>query len=298
MHLVYLTSCSYSGSTLLTLLLNTHPQIATVGELKANINSKQSQILCSCGQNLHHCAFWTTIIKRTQRLGADIQADRLGTQFGYPESKLFQLVCHAKVRSRWFENMRRFALSREPFAKTFTQVLMRNRLLIETIADHKGGTHFLDSSKDVVRLMYFLQSKYWQISVIRMVRDGRGTMNSFQKHFPSLSPRKIARMWTGVDRQFENLVRLFPEMRTITVRYEDLVDDVASQLKRIALFLNLSPNFSELDFPTGHIFGNDMRLKRIESIRLDESWRQQLSPSALQIFEQIAGPTNRKLGYD
>ena len=33
--LVYILSPSYSGSTLLTFLLNTHPEIATIGELKA-----------------------------------------------------------------------------------------------------------------------------------------------------------------------------------------------------------------------------------------------------------------------
>lgn len=41
-----------------------------------------------------------------------------------------------------------------------------------------------------------------------------------------------------------------------------------------------------------------MRFRLHETkIRLDESWRTQLSPDDLETFEKIAGRMNRRLGY-
>ena len=41
-----------------------------------------------------------------------------------------------------------------------------------------------------------------------------------------------------------------------------------------------------------------MRLKSTSEIRLDEKWRKTLSPEDLAVFDRVAGPMNRKYGYD
>lgn len=61
---VFLASMPYSGSTLFSILVNSHPQIATVGEMtgpKWSVNPET--YLCSCGQRIKDCAFWQEVAK-------------------------------------------------------------------------------------------------------------------------------------------------------------------------------------------------------------------------------------------
>ena len=68
---LYILGPSYSGSTLLTLLLAQHPQIATIGELKAATVGRIPDYRCSCGQLLRECALWRDVQARMQRRGFD-----------------------------------------------------------------------------------------------------------------------------------------------------------------------------------------------------------------------------------
>ena len=46
-----------------------------------------------------------------------------------------------------------------------------------------------------------------------------------------------------------------------------------------------------------HVIGNGMRLDTTSEIRLDERWRTALTPADLAVFEAEAGALNRQLGY-
>jgi len=65
--LVYIASCSHSGSTLLDLLLNAHSRFASVGELKkfpARITAGETY-RCTCGElPLEGCSFWPGVVDR------------------------------------------------------------------------------------------------------------------------------------------------------------------------------------------------------------------------------------------
>jgi len=41
-----------------------------------------------------------------------------------------------------------------------------------------------------------------------------------------------------------------------------------------------------------------MRLKPLDTVRLDEKWRRQLTATDLRIFDQLAGKVNDELGYE
>jgi len=299
MQLVYLTSPSFSGSTLLTTLLGSHPQIATVGELKAHVGPPDMHPhTCSCGLAVVDCPFWREACTRARRFEQSILPERLGTHFGHPESRLFQLASHAKIRGPCFEWFRMVVLKMPGFKKPFNRILARNLALTRSIMEMKEAKLFLDSSKDVARLYYLLRSGQWDIKILRLVRDGRGTLNSFLKHHPEMSTSYIARKWCGYREQVRHLLMHFPDTPSITINYETLVDQVAQTLERLADFLGLEQSFqTPFDTSRQHIFGNPMRLQTLESIQLDESWRVQLTPKDLCTFERIAGDTNRRLGY-
>ena len=69
---IFIASLSHSGSTLLDLMLNAHPEVASVGELKqlgrfARLEKPNRQLRCTCGaENLMSCEFWTKVSALTK----------------------------------------------------------------------------------------------------------------------------------------------------------------------------------------------------------------------------------------
>jgi hypothetical protein len=61
---IFVASLSHSGSTLLDLMLNAHPDVVSVGELKqlgrfARSEKPRPQLNCTCGaESLMSCDFW------------------------------------------------------------------------------------------------------------------------------------------------------------------------------------------------------------------------------------------------
>jgi hypothetical protein len=69
---IFIASLSHSGSTLLDLMLNAHPEVASVGELKqlgrfARLEKPNRQLRCTCGaESLLSCKFWTRVSDLTK----------------------------------------------------------------------------------------------------------------------------------------------------------------------------------------------------------------------------------------
>src|SRR5262245_43457673 len=67
MKIIFIASLSHSGSTLLDLMLNAHPQVASAGELKqlsrcARFERRGRRHRCTCGaKSLWDCTFWSRV---------------------------------------------------------------------------------------------------------------------------------------------------------------------------------------------------------------------------------------------
>ena len=111
--LIYIMSPSYSGSTLLTMLLAQHPQIASIGELKATAMGPMDNYQCSCGEPLLQCGFWRELTSRLTARGLPFSLDRFGTHFA-SSNPVFNRVLGAQLRGPRFERSRRMLLRHWP----------------------------------------------------------------------------------------------------------------------------------------------------------------------------------------
>ena len=85
--LTYILAPSHSGSTLLSLLLSSHPDVTTVGEINVSALDDPSRYLCSCGEPLRECDFWTAIAARMNGRGIDFDITSPGTDFRRVQSR-------------------------------------------------------------------------------------------------------------------------------------------------------------------------------------------------------------------
>jgi hypothetical protein len=301
--LIYILSPSYSGSTLLTILMAQHNRVATIGELKATAMGDINKYVCSCGAHIVECSFWEELKNNIAASGGELDLANYGTHF-MDESYLTGKILHAQVRGALFEQTRNLLIKYVPAINSqFRRIIEKNRLMIEEICKLQQCDLFLDDSKDPNRLIYFIESGFWDINVIRMHRDGRAQCNSFRRRSPEgVGYKESAREWKKTIKQMDRACSYLPDEKVHTIRYEDLCADPNKAMGEIWDFLkieNANIDWAQVDLKkfSHHILGNNMRLKETIYITLDEKWKSAVTKEELNEFDQICGQVNRELGY-
>lgn len=296
---IFILAPSYSGSTLLTFLLSRHPQIATIGELKATSMGNIAEYRCSCGSLILECDFWQAIKAHCRSNGVDFSVESFDTALRSNGGLADRLV-RASVRGPAFEWARAAALKFIPGAgAALRKSVLRNVRIADAVCAVQQRDFFLDSSKTPARLRVIADYGAWRLKVINLLRDGRGVSNSIRKHL-GVSMREASELWARAAEEIRHTTGRLGDVPVIDVRYEDLCREPEQVLTRITDELALD----RMEMKPGslkegkhHILGNNMRLNSVSEIRFDESWRSELSDSELKDFESVAGDINRALGY-
>ena len=306
--LVYITSSSFSGSTLLTFLLAAHPDVATVGELKATARGDVDKYLCSCGVLIRSCSYWKRLRDELTRLGVAFDVADFGTHFTFVRAgALADCVVRAHLRGPGFEMVRSLAIRMLPGARReFKSILERNRVMIDMICRIRDAMVFVDGSKDSNRLKYMIDSGFWSVKVVYLVRDGRGVTLSRLRRLERpvveadpASVEAVAGVWRRTLDGCERVLARLPRESWVKVRYEDLCRDPEASLAPVFRMMGVRSIGIPQDFRSidHHILGNQMRLKG-GRIGLNEEWRSVLSSEHLGAFDRVAGDLNRRHGYD
>jgi hypothetical protein len=105
---IFLTSHAYSGSTLTSFLLGSHPEIATVGMLTGpaahlDLNTYR----CSCGQLFQQDPFWQAVTAAVNRYGISYSLNRhLGTRIELGSNSLLRRIRTDSLRRNTVEEIR------------------------------------------------------------------------------------------------------------------------------------------------------------------------------------------------
>ncbi len=299
----FILAHSFSGSTLLSFLLDAHPEIATVGEMFIAPSHNTDGYPCSCGEPIERCAFWRRVSEKMAAHGVpfDVRsADSSLTAAAY--GPLGSRVVWAEPRGPFLEGIRRAALALLPgVRRELDRRIAVNRHLAEVVLDLRNACVFVDATKRPGRALLLRRDPQLDLQVIHLVRDGRAVARSAIRNL-GRTVEDGARSWAASVRRSEELRRCFPPARWRTGRHEDRCRDARGTLARIFDFLEVSPqpemgDFREFQAGDHHIIGNRMRLSRTSEIRLDERWRTELTPDQLRTIERIAGPELARYGY-
>ncbi|HKH50148.1 MAG TPA: sulfotransferase [Thermoanaerobaculia bacterium] len=300
---LYLMGHGYSGSTLLTFLLGSHPQIATIGELGIAERTKRQttpeEYLCSCHLSVRKCPFWQRVRREMAERGHEFDVWDSELELRARGGGLSDVILRAVQRGPALEMARSIGVQVVPGARReLARVLSRIEALAEIVTGIKGSRIFLDSSKRPERAVFMRRIPSFDLRVIHLVRDGRAVSWSNMKNL-GLGPEAAADSWIADNRASEQARRYFPADRWLTLRHEDVCADPPGALSRIYSFTGLPPadGLPELRGGEHHIIGNRMRLASTSDIRLDERWKTALAPTQMATIERRVAPLNRRYGY-
>lgn len=320
--IAYILAASHSGSTLLTMLLNSHSEVATIGERFTGYPEDLSWYLCSCGCKIRECHFWQWVASKMRKRGINFDLQEFGTSFSMPDSHIATTLLGPLHRGPGLELLRDIGLrlfSRWP--DRVPEIMRANEIFVEVVLEYYHARLFVDKGNRALRLKHILRIPSFDVKVIRLIRDGRGVAltykdparfadakdpeirgggNGGRGKSERLSMAQGAHQWRRSNEEAEHVLRCLDKSQWIEVRYEELCKDIESTLDRLFKFLGLDPDSRARDFRSieHHILGNGMRLDRTSEISLDERWKSVLSEEDLRIFERIAGKINRRYGYE
>ncbi|HZL95751.1 MAG TPA: sulfotransferase [Vicinamibacterales bacterium] len=307
---VFVCAAGHSGSTLLDLLLGSHPVAMSLGEITQLPKNLALNTTCSCGVPIRRCPTWTAVVERLaaqaifRRLRNDPYALYLGlfeastvvdTSHQTALRSLYRKVIYAGAYVYWRWSVAPLAAFARPVARG-----ARNKWrLFDVIAELESKLILIDSSKHYLEAVALYRAAPQRTKVVLLIRDGRAVMYSGLKRGKSRRAAVDPWLRTYV-RAAPLLERSVPSRDLLRVRYEDLTADPARELHRLCQFIGIKFDVDMLEFRAQrhHIAnGNDMRFGKNPSIRTDQTWKSALSAADLAYFEARAGALNRRLGY-
>ena len=319
--LLYILAASHSGSTLLAMLLGSHPDVCTVGEMKHTSIGDVNRYRCSCGALIRECAFWNAVTDDVRSQGIAFEVGRGLTDFATHAPDAAKRLLKPLHRGRALELVRDAGLACVPgWRQHYAAVQQRNAALAAAVCRRSGRRILVDSSKIGVRLKFLLRNPRFDVRIVRLVRDGRAVALTYMdpalyadatnperrggglggsREAERLPLERAAHEWRRSNEEAAQLLRTVSRDRWLELRYEDLCADPAATLARAFTFAGVDPSKASTEFRTceHHVVGNGMRLDATSEIRLDARWRTALGQNDLARFETVAGDLNRALGY-
>jgi hypothetical protein len=298
---VYLAGSGHTGSTLLSMLADVHPSIASVGEIavkpKIRRRGDGATQRCSCGVVIVECPFWRDVFDRVQRQGFAFDAQTWPNDYRLENPLLHRLFTrdssHATVR-----RFRRWAEEHMPVYRDRTRRIDQvNVAFVRAVLDATDATVFFDTSKGTPRLARLLAIPAFDVKVVTLVRDVRAYAASAGRRGKVLTD--AATTWRKDQLAIRELTSHLPPDRRTVIRYEDLCADPADTLERLWRFCDVEP----IDPPRRvlssehHVLGNNMRRGGQIDIKLDDRWRRELDPVDQASILRIAGSLHADFGY-
>jgi hypothetical protein len=277
---------SRSGSTLLQGLLALHPDITAVGEIARLEYFIETNRACSCGKPVARCGYWSEVIE-----GAGIPAERLITY--RPRNRLHQRFEEAAGILSLALGTTSFGRAVLPHGRHVADDVGRLLLSAAGVSNAKA---VVDGSKEPGHLVYLAHQQHIRVYPIFCIRDGRATVHSKMKR-GEISVELATKHWRNVIHAMIWLRRLIGSKHSDWVVYEEMCLVPAKTVDRVVANAGLpQAPLASLSSKGSHYIGGTpgFSMDRIES---DQSWREEMSPSDLAIFDRMAGKLNRSLGY-
>lgn len=318
--LIYLAAASHSGSTMTAMLLSAHPDLCSVGELKAIHLGDKDSYLCSCNTKVSDCEFWQGVKTHMSKRGQEFDIHNAKMDIRTEATPYVKRLLRPLVREPAVELVRDALLNLSSNWRVNKKWLQqRNRDYIAAIAEQSGVNAIVDSSKIGIRLKYLLQDDQLDVRIIWVVRDGRGVSLAYKKpsEFADAKDPKLrgggagktqeqgrniavgAKEWVRCNQETQALLKTLPKEQWMKVHYEDICTNTNETLDKVFNFLGVDPTKKRLDFKSveHHVLGNGMRLDASDEIKLDDRWREELTAEELATFNSVAGVLHRQLGY-
>ena len=192
--------------------------------------------------------------------------------------------------------------ARLPDQPTFAEAIQS---IYALYAESRNKPRFGDKTPIYMQHLDVLERAFPDARYVHIVRDGRDAASSLlamtrKPRFNLSRPRRVgdfAVAWRREVRAAQMFGRTHPYHE---VRYEDLVEQPESRLHDVCAFLGLEYEPAMLEYHRREdpsLYADHPRLAE-PPVRDTRSWRRDMRPADVELFEAIAGDLLTELGYE
>ena len=277
---LYIVGGGHSGSTVLSLILGTAPQVFNAGELKLynqhdSLEGHKEHSHCMCGANALDCPFW----KQVEKLSPNLET------FYDPGVKGY---------------LRQFAkqlLSSQNSSSEDDYVLIKNTFL--TACEINPSVKFiLDISKSLPRFLHLKSHPHLELHPIFLVRDGRGYLNSYRKRHGNRGFFRWIAQWIVIN-LFTSISLHLKKQPFLKISYDQLCRSPEQTISEINQFFGIQIPYEYLRAINNteyHVRAANPKVleqKNFSGLELDEKWKTELSPFHRLLASILIVPFNK-----
>lgn len=291
---IFILGYGRSGSTLLDMMLGTHPDIFGAGEMSTICRHVwPNNEICSCQQGVRQCAIWSRVIGRWQEEGVDPAAHSA------LQKKIEPILSASRIGS----------------TKALDAYRRQTLKLYQMTAEVTGRRVLLDSSKSPGRALALAGSGL-DLRLIHLVRDPRAVAYSMSRPMPidptagvqkKLHARPVLRTalrWRFVNLGAEWAMRRVSAGHGIRLRYEDLVSDPEGSFNAIGRVIDIDCEALGQHFAAGgavaathQVAGSRIRMSGFMRLAPDLGWQTKMADTSRAAVARVCGPQLRRYGY-
>lgn len=232
LRVVLVVGSSFSGSTLVGLLIGTDPRALYAGEVKQIRrlwNPPAGPVPgyrdCTCGTRYGECPFWRGVLSRYASrvdLNPDPGLSRRNLRL------LARVVTGSRIRS---DDDRRRLLAHGAAIQAIREAALDTGIAVavECVAD---------SSKSLRSLEALARDRDLDVRVVHLLRDGGGVMVSARRRGRSAWGALLG--WVAVHASLHFYLSRRASVPVLKLEYARLCDDPSAELERLGRFLELS----------------------------------------------------------
>lgn len=284
--IVFIAGSSFSGSTLISLILGAQPNAVFGGELKDYKRRMQSEIrgsgsFCSCGASRERCEFWGDVQARYGR------EDELSPAPGFSASNLAMAI----------KLLVGFGLGKQ--AATPHGSLVKSAYEVARKRD-PSVEYLVDSSKSIYNLDEICRMPGVDVYVIHLIRNGTSVAQSYHKRGSGALYGLLT--WI-VGNAFMRLYFKRRRLKWITVDYRSLCIGDEATYRTMNEFLGMDITLqnaaNRIRQTRYHIVSGNGKVRRsatdFKGIRYSET-PLQAGPMVCRIAQWVVKPMNRVFG--
>ena len=260
---LYILGGGHSGSTVLSLVLGTAPQVFNAGELKLyhqhfTLEGHKEHSHCTCGASAPHCPFWNQV----EKLSPDLEIFYDPGVKGYLRQFAKQLLPSHTISSE------------------DDYVLIKNIFL--TACEINSSVKFiLDISKSLPRFLHLRSRPQLEVHPIFLVRDGRGYLNSYRKRHGNRGFFRWIAQWVAINLSISLTLHL-KKQPFLKISYDKLCRSPEQTISEINQFFGIQIPHDFLRAINGtefHVRAANPKVleqKNFSGLELDEKWETEL----------------------
>ena len=235
LNIIYIAGSSYSGTTVLGLILGSSDKIFNGGEVckykeikdnsfKIDPNNEVNNI-CTCGELYSTCPYWSRVFKQYQK---DVDFNPAG--FSKENLKLMIRLLNP------------FGSLKAGHSKVEDYYEYAGLLFREAKKRKPTVEYLLDISKSIYNVYLLKDHPDVKLHVIHLIRNPMDTCNSFKKH--KVGTLYAITSWVLVNLFTKILVRR-SRLKCLTIKYDDLCSKTEETFESIRSFLRIELNTTD-----------------------------------------------------